>query len=140
MDIQSFPIHPDLEDTTMFSLQHRHWSSTICVDPNVLTCWHRFPQAWVLDDHVRSYIIQLGFYAFHQVGHVQIDWPLITTLVERWRLKTHIPYASWWDDYHITRCSHLIRITCAWSSCHWYYSIDWHALCEELLGDRDWYS
>ena len=38
MDIQSFPIHPNLEDTIVFSLQHRHRSSTIYVDPNVLTC------------------------------------------------------------------------------------------------------
>ncbi|KAL6331361.1 hypothetical protein AAG906_011298 [Vitis piasezkii] len=76
----------------------RHRSSIILVNPDmgtILTCRHKFPSEWVLDDHIRLYIIQSGFFAFHQVGHVQLDWPLITTLVERWCLETHIPHANW---------------------------------------------
>ncbi|KAL6326548.1 hypothetical protein AAG906_008410 [Vitis piasezkii] len=72
--------------------EHRHRSSTIRVDPDmgsVLTCRHRMLQEWVLDDRVRPYIIQSGFYVFHRVGHVKVDWPLITALVERWRPETH---------------------------------------------------
>lgn len=41
------------------------------------------------DDYLQPYIVQSGFYTFHQVDHIQPDWPLITALVERWRLETH---------------------------------------------------
>ena len=92
MDTQSFPVRPDPKNTSVLTLQHRHRSSTIRVDldmGHVLTCQHRFRREWVLDDRVRSCIIQSGFYAFHQVGHVKVDWPLIIALVERWCPKTH---------------------------------------------------
>ena len=84
MDTRLFPIHTDPEDTYVFTLQHRHQSSTIRVDSDmgyVLTCQHRFRREWVLDDHVCPYIIQSGFYVFHLVDHVKVDWPLITALV-----------------------------------------------------------
>ena len=45
MDTPLFPTRPDLEDTSMLTLQRRHRSSIIRVDPNmgnVLTCRHRF--------------------------------------------------------------------------------------------------
>ena len=86
MDTPLFPARPDLEDTSVLTLQHRHRSSTIRVDPDmghVLTCRHRFHREWVSDDRVRPYIIQLGFYVFHRVGHVKVYWPLITAPVER---------------------------------------------------------
>lgn len=35
MDTWSLPVCLDLEDTTMLSLQHRHRSSTISVDPDM---------------------------------------------------------------------------------------------------------
>ncbi|RVW93463.1 hypothetical protein CK203_035118 [Vitis vinifera] len=85
MDTQLFPVHPDLEDTFVLTLQHRHRSSTIRVNldmGHVLTCRHKFHQEWVFDDCVWPYIIQSGFYVFHRVGHAKVDWPLITTLVE----------------------------------------------------------
>ena len=86
MDTSLFLACPDPKDTSVLTLQHRHRSSTICVDPNmghVLTCRHRFHREWVSDDRVRPYIIQLGFYVFHQVGHVKVDCPLTTTSVEK---------------------------------------------------------
>ena len=92
MDTRLFPIRTDPEDTYVFTLQHRHQSSTIRVDPDmgyVFTCQHMFCRQWVLDDRLWPYIIQSGFYAFHRVGHIKVDWPLIITLVERWRPKTH---------------------------------------------------
>ena len=85
MDTPLFPARPDPKDTSMLTLQHRHWSFTIRVDPDmghVLTCWHMMLRVW-------PYIIQSGFYVFHRVGHVKVDWPLITALVERWHPETH---------------------------------------------------
>ena len=45
MDTPLFPARPDLEDTSVLTLQHRHRSSTIRVDPDmgsVLRCRHGF--------------------------------------------------------------------------------------------------
>ena len=92
MDTRLFPARPNPKDTSVLTFQHQHQSSTIRVDPDmghVLTCRHRFCQEWVLDDRVWSYIIQSRFYAFHRVGHIKVDWPLIIALVKRWRPKTH---------------------------------------------------
>nr|CAN68681.1 hypothetical protein VITISV_002621 [Vitis vinifera] len=113
MDTRLFPARPNPKDTSVLTFQHQHQSSTIRVDPDmghVLTCRHRFCQEWVLDDRVQPFIIQSRFYVFHRVGHVKVDWPLITALVERWLPETH--------------------------TFHMLVDIDWHALCEELLGVR----
>ena len=38
---------------------------------------------------IRPYIIRTGFYGIYRMGHIMIDWPLITSLIERWWLETH---------------------------------------------------
>ena len=103
----------------------------------ILTCRHKFPQEWVLDDHIWSYIIQSGFFAFHQVGHVQLDWPLTTALVERWCPETHtfhMPVGEMTITLHDVTIlfrlhvhGHLVTGTT---------DINWHALCEELFKVR----
>ena len=42
-----------------------------------------------MDPCIRPYVIRAGFYGIYRLGHIIIDWPLITCLVERWRLETH---------------------------------------------------
>ena len=42
-----------------------------------------------MDPHICPYVIRAGFYGIYQLGHIMIDWPLITCLVERWRPETH---------------------------------------------------
>ena len=49
-----------------------------------------FMSMWRMDLRIRSYMIRAGFYGIYRLGHVMIDWPLITCLVERWRPKTHM--------------------------------------------------
>ena len=44
---------------------------------------------WRMDILIRPYMIRAGFYGVYRLGHIMIDWPLITCLVERWRPKTH---------------------------------------------------
>ena len=41
-----------------------------------------------------SYVIQFGFYGMYRIKHVTLDWALITSLVERWRLETHISFTG----------------------------------------------
>nr|CAN68701.1 hypothetical protein VITISV_026014 [Vitis vinifera] len=119
---------------------HRHRSSTIRVDPDmgsVLTCRHRFRREWVLGDRVQPYIIQSGLYVFHRMGHVKVDWPLITALLERWCPKTHtfhMPVGEMTITLQDVVILFGLRV-------HGHpvtgsIDIDWHALCEELLGVR----
>ena len=44
---------------------------------------------WRMDIRIRPYVIRAGFYGIYHLGHIAIDWPLITLLVERWRPETH---------------------------------------------------
>ncbi|RVX08332.1 Serine/threonine-protein phosphatase 7 long form-like [Vitis vinifera] len=42
-----------------------------------------------MNPRIRRYVMQSGFYGVYRVGHISLDWPLITSLVERWRPETH---------------------------------------------------
>ena len=42
-----------------------------------------------MDPRIWQYVMQFGFYGVYHVGHISLDWPLITSLVERWRPETH---------------------------------------------------
>ena len=42
-----------------------------------------------MDPYLRPYIIRFGFYGVYRIGHIILDWGLITSLFERWRPKTH---------------------------------------------------
>ena len=44
---------------------------------------------WMMDIRIRPYVIRVGFYGVYYLGHIMIDLPLITCLVERWQLETH---------------------------------------------------
>ena len=48
-----------------------------------------FLSLWRMDPRIRPYVIRAGFYGIYRLGHIIIDWPLITCLVERWRPETH---------------------------------------------------
>ena len=43
-----------------------------------------------MDIRIHPYVIRAGFYGVYRLGHIIINWPLITYLVKRWRLKTHM--------------------------------------------------
>ena len=49
-----------------------------------------FMHMWIMDICIRPYVIRAGFYGVYRLGHIMIDWPLITCLLERWWLKTHM--------------------------------------------------
>ena len=44
---------------------------------------------WKMDICICPYVIRAGFYGIYRLGHIMIDFPLITCLVERWRPDTH---------------------------------------------------
>ena len=49
-----------------------------------------FMHMWRMDIRISPYVIRVGFYDVYSLGHIMIDWPLITYHVERWRLETHM--------------------------------------------------
>ena len=53
-----------------------------------------FISMWRMDPRIRPYVIRVGFYGIYRLGHIMIDWPLITCLVERWRPETHTFHVS----------------------------------------------
>ncbi|KAA8537955.1 hypothetical protein F0562_027464 [Nyssa sinensis] len=42
-----------------------------------------------LDERIKRYLLEAGFYGAYRVGFIQLDWALITALIERWRVETH---------------------------------------------------
>ena len=48
-----------------------------------------FINMWRMDPRIRPYVIREGFYCMYRLGHIMIDWPLITCLVEIWHPETH---------------------------------------------------
>ena len=49
-----------------------------------------FISMWMMDLPICPYVIHLGFYGIYQMGHIMIDWPLITSIVERCQPETHM--------------------------------------------------
>ena len=71
------------------------------------------------------------------MGHVKVDWPLITSLVERWCPEMHTFHMSV-DEMTITLqdVAILFGLRVHGHPVTGTTDIDWHALCEELLGVR----
>lgn len=85
-------ISPGPDDQRVLYLQSSHRSTAIWEgsDPGSIKVRHHYHMAgWTLDDRVRHYIIQAGLYGPSRLGTMNVDWALITALVERWRQETH---------------------------------------------------
>ncbi|RVX23743.1 Serine/threonine-protein phosphatase 7 long form-like [Vitis vinifera] len=131
---------PDPLDRSILALQDRHRSQLVDSGQlnQVLTCRQRlwtFMREWEMDPRIRRYVMQSGFYGVYRVGHISLDWPLITSLVERWRPETHtfhLPIGEMTVTLQDVAMILGLRIhgppitgTC---------DIDWSLLCSELLG------
>ena len=53
-----------------------------------------FMRMWRMDIRICPYVIRAGFYGVYRLGHIMIDWLLITCLVERWRPERHMFHVS----------------------------------------------
>ena len=42
-----------------------------------------------MDPHLQPYIIRSRLYGVCRIGHITLDWGLITNLVEIWRSEIH---------------------------------------------------
>ena len=43
----------------------------------------RFMREWDMDPCPRPYIIRFRFYGVYRIGHITLDWGLVTSLVQR---------------------------------------------------------
>lgn len=139
--VDSF-LDPGPVDNSILVLQNQHRSEAIWMgeDPSVLTCRQRLAammKDWQLDPRVRHLIIKAGFYGVHRVGILQIDWPLITALVERWRQETHTFHLTVGES---TVTLQDVALLLGLQVNGWVVTgntdLQWEDLCEELLGLR----
>ncbi|KAL5555078.1 hypothetical protein UlMin_037314 [Ulmus minor] len=139
--VNSF-LHPGPVDNSVLVLQKQHRSESIWFgeDPGVLTCRQRLAtmiREWELDHRIRRYIIQLGFYGIYSVGFIQIDWPLITALVERWRQETHsFHFVVGESTVTLQDVALLLGLPIHGHAVTGKSDLQWDDLCEELLGLR----
>ncbi|KAL6347811.1 hypothetical protein AAG906_026340 [Vitis piasezkii] len=109
---------PNPFDRSILVLQDKHRSQLL---NRVLTCRQRlwtFMREWEMDPRIRRYVMQSGFYGVYRVGHISLDWPLITSL-----MTVNLQDVAMIIGLRI----HGPPITC---TC----DIDWSLLCSELLG------
>ncbi|KAL6346186.1 hypothetical protein AAG906_027930 [Vitis piasezkii] len=109
-------------------------------DRKVLTCrqrWSRFIRDWPLHDLVRPYVVQAGFYGLYRVGFIQLDWALITALVERWRQETHTFHLAVGEStVTLQDVAVLLGLRIHGDPVTGTCDVHWDDLCEELLGLR----
>ncbi|CBI37541.3 unnamed protein product, partial [Vitis vinifera] len=97
----------------------------------------RFMREWPLDHRVRPYIIQAGFYGVYRVGFIQLDWTLITALVERWRQETHTFHLAVGEStITLQDTAVLLGLRVHGDPVTGTTDVQWPNLCEELLGRR----
>lgn len=105
-----------------------------------MTCrqrWSRFIRDWPLHDLVRPYVVQAGFYGLYRVGFIQLDWALITALVERWRQETHTFHLAVGEStVTLQDVAVLLGLRIHGDSVTGTCDVHWDDLCEELLGLR----
>nr|XP_048334933.1 serine/threonine-protein phosphatase 7 long form homolog isoform X2 [Ziziphus jujuba var. spinosa] len=141
MQVDSF-LDPGPTDNTVLVLQNQHRSEAIWAgeDPGVLTCRQRLAtmmREWQLDRRIRRFVIQSGFYGIYRIGFIQIDWPLITALVERWRQETHtFHFVVGESTVTLQDVAVLLGLQVHGHAVSGNSDLQWDDLCEELLGLR----
>lgn len=131
------PINP-----TILHLQSTHRSQLVWTDQsaNCLHCRRReaiLHRTIDLDPRMVPYLKQSGFWGVTRIGFTQLDWHLITALVERWRPETHTFHMPG-GECTITLQDIAIQFGLPVDGKAVTGSLqhDWPLLCEDLLGVR----
>ncbi|XP_070054522.1 serine/threonine-protein phosphatase 7 long form homolog [Nicotiana tomentosiformis] len=91
------PLHPGPASLELLLLHGDHRSSHIWEGQLLAQTFRarRVDDMWgLLRDHplhprIVRRLQDMGFYRIVEIGRLQLDWSLITTLIERWRPETH---------------------------------------------------
>ncbi|XP_070002209.1 serine/threonine-protein phosphatase 7 long form homolog [Nicotiana sylvestris] len=91
------PVHTGPASLEILLLQVEHRSSYIwegqCLAQTFCARW--VDNMWVflrvhpLHPRIVRRLQDMGFYRIIEIGRLQLDWSLITTMIERWRPETH---------------------------------------------------
>jgi len=95
MEVQ--PLHPGPASLELLLLRGDHRSSHIWEGQLLAQTFRarRVDDMWgfLRDHHLHPRIVRrlqdTGFYRIVEIGRLQLDWSLITALIERWRPETH---------------------------------------------------
>ena len=135
-------MEPGLSDPTQLYLQPSHRSQSIWETSSkvVLGCRRReaaSQRTIPFDQRIVPYLEAAGFLGASQIGFMQLDWHLITALVERWRPETHTFHMPC-GECTITLQDVAVQIGLPVDGEPVVGSLlyDWKVLCEDYLGVR----
>ena len=132
-------LHPGPIDESLLFLQTKHCSEAV---------WHDLPErvlqirrtttighATPTDPRLLGYLEQAGFLGVAKLAFIQVDWHLISALVERWRPETHTFHFPT-EDATITLqdVEILLGLPVDGRPVTGYSAGKWSSLCKELLG------
>ncbi|KAG7594433.1 Serine/threonine-specific protein phosphatase/bis(5-nucleosyl)-tetraphosphatase [Arabidopsis thaliana x Arabidopsis arenosa] len=145
MEVQSllnFDLDPGPVDQSILVWQHEHRSAAIWEDevpPRELTCRHKLlgMRDWPLDPLVCQKLIEFGLYGVYKVAFIQLDYALITALVERWRPETHTFHLPAGEiTVTLQDVNILLGLRVDGPAVTGSTKYNWADLCEDLLGQR----
>ncbi|CAA0277808.1 unnamed protein product [Arabidopsis thaliana] len=145
MEVQSllnFDLDPGPVDQSILVWQHEHRSAAIWEDevpPRELTCRHKLlgMRDWPLDPLVCQKLIEFGLYGVYKVAFIQLDYALITALVERWRPETHTFHLPAGEiTVTLQDVNILLGLRVDGPAGTGSTKYNWADLCEDLLGHR----
>ncbi|KAL8105584.1 hypothetical protein AgCh_029402 [Apium graveolens] len=100
LKVENNDVHPDPINPSLLHLQHTHRSLDIwrLGGGDMLKCRRKNPNNEddlpPLDLRMVPLLQSTGFYGVARVASLQLDWSLISALVERWRPQTHTFHLS----------------------------------------------
>nr|XP_010943408.1 protein MAIN-LIKE 2-like [Elaeis guineensis] len=133
-------VHPGPTDPIALYLQTRHRSDSIYSgeDMGPLCYRHRGSTAmrvWQPYEKIVEYLHVADFYETFRVCDMQLDWALITAMVEQWCQKTHNFYLRIWKVTIILQdVAVLLGLWVHGLAIVGTAQIIWSNLCEELFG------
>ncbi|XP_018437685.2 serine/threonine-protein phosphatase 7 long form homolog [Raphanus sativus] len=145
MEVQSlisFDLDPGPVDQSVLVWQHEHRSAAIWEDevpPRELTCRHKLlgMRDWPLEPLVCRKLIEFGLYGVYKVAFIQLDYALITALVERWRPETHTFHLPAGEiTVTLQDVNILLGLRVDGPAVTGSTKNNWADLCEDLLGLR----
>ena len=135
-------MEPGSSDPTQLYLQPSHRSQSIWEASStvVLSCRRReaaSQRTIPFDQRIVPYLEAAGFLGASQIGFMQLDWHLITALVERWRPETHTFHMPC-GECTITLQDVAVQLGLPVDGEPVVGSLlyDWKVLCEDYLGVR----
>uniref|UniRef100_A0A2N9GI22 Aminotransferase-like plant mobile domain-containing protein n=1 Tax=Fagus sylvatica TaxID=28930 RepID=A0A2N9GI22_FAGSY len=135
-------IIPGPIDESVLTLQAGHrstniWNNTLGPDP-ILHCRRReavLSRGNRPHPRIVAYLQRAGFYGLYCLRFIQLDWALITALVERWREETHTFHLPQGEmTITLQDVGVMLGLPVDGQAVVGSTNLNWRILCGELLG------